>query len=762
MSMAAVMPPEAMGVVLQALPVGLAIFDADQRVVLVNPAYCASLDLPPESFPPGMTLEEMVRASAYRGVYGPGDPEEHIAETMAADRSRPGRLRRRSFNGRSFDLVTTPLPAGGHVVCAIETTGLVDAHAQAEATLARITSILRTWRAGIAAFNPDGALLFCNPRVAELLGLPADRLQPGMTLTAMLDLMATRDEYTGMDGEAFIAAQRALDRTRACTERRQRSNGKVVWIGSDPLPDGGFTLTVADITPLATAEHEASRRARALDAILEAIPHGVCVYGPDRRVSLFNRAYSQIMAGAPLSVGDHRDDVIHRRAAAGEYGIGGAAEIAAEQAAFDVSRPQMRRRRRPNGTVIDVRTAPVPDGGYISVVTDITPLTQAEAELSRRADEMAVMLASIRHGILLWGADRRLIASNAIASTLLNHPPGLLTPGRSQDEILDSMVQRGEVGGDDPASVIGALRHLDRSVPYARTFSTRSGRVLDVRSDPTPGGGWISTFTDVTQEHRAEEELRRAKEAAEAANQAKSRFLATMSHELRTPLNAVIGFSDALLREADTPTPARVSEFARQINDSGRHLLSLINIILDVARIESGRFDLASDHVDVARLIRAAVRQSEAAAQAAEINLDVELPADLPLLRADERRIAQVLRQLLSNAVKFTEIGGTVTMGAEVEPDGGLLIFVRDTGIGIPNDELERVFEPFTQLESTLARRFQGAGLGLYVSRALVAGHGGTLTLREREGGGGTSAEIRLPAEHVLHESAADHRSSSN
>ena len=167
-----------------------------------------------------------------------------------------------------------------------------------------------------------------------------------------------------------------------------------------------------------------------------------------------------------------------------------------------------------------------------------------------------------------------------------------------------------------------------------------------------------------------------------------------------------------------------------------------------MARIEAGRFDLASDLVDVERLVRTAVRQADAAAQAAEITLTTELPDSLPRLRGDERRLAQVLRHLLSNAVKFTEIGGTVTAGARREPDGELLIFVRDTGIGIPEEDLERVFEPFTQLDSTLARRYQGSGLGLYVSRALVAGHGGRLTLRSGAGEG-TTAEIRLPGQPV-------------
>ena len=253
----------------------------------------------------------------------------------------------------------------------------------------------------------------------------------------------------------------------------------------------------------------------------------------------------------------------------------------------------------------------------------------------------------------------------------------------------------------------------------------------------------------MTEARAAQDELRRAKEAAEGANQAKSRFLATMSHELRTPLNAVIGYSDALLHEAGNPPGAQVTEFAQQINEAGRKLLGLINIILDVARIESGHFDLATDRVDVARLVRQCLRHMDAAAEVAGITLDADVPDGLPALRADERRLQQVVDHLLSNAVKFTETGGTVSVARRLEADGRLLLVVRDTGIGIAAQDMERVFEPFTQLDSSLARRFQGAGLGLYMSRALVAGHGGELSLHSTCGAG-TSVEIRLPAERLI------------
>lgn len=736
--------------VLEAMPIGVAVVDADKRLVLFNAAYYESLDMPPNSFARGMSVADALRVSAYRGVYGPGDPEAQVSTFLETDRSRPGRLRRRTFKGRSFDVVQAPLPDGGYVVCAIETTALVAARISAETALARVDSTLATLRSGLAAFDPDGRLLFANPRFAELFGLAAERPPTGMPFAELLDLLANREEFAAIDGSAFIAAQRALDRTRAAAVRRVRAGGQVIDIVSDPLPDGGWTMAVTDVSALAGAEDEARRRAGMLQSIVDAIPHGICVYSADRRVTMFNRAYTDVMAGAPLNVGDNLIDVIRRRAAAGEYGTGDPEKISLQQMAFDVTRPQARKRRRPNGTMVDVRTSPLPDGGYISVVTDITPLTAAEAEVSRRAEELAVMLSCIRHGVLLWGPDRRLLASNAIASELLSQSPGQLVPGQSQATVLANMLSRGVFGGGRGAATKAeALHNADRSGPYQQQLFASSGRVLDFRSDPTPAGGWVSTFTDVTEARAAQDELRRAKEAAEAANQAKSRFLATMSHELRTPLNAVIGFSDALMHEAANPSRERVADYAGQINDAGRHLLGLINIILDVARIESGRIDFASDVVDVGRLVRTCVRQADAAAQAAEIALMSDVADDVPPLRADERRLQQVLNHLLSNAVKFTEAGGTVTVGASCQPDGKLVLYVRDTGIGIPEEDLERVFEPFTQLDGSLARRFQGAGLGLYVSRALVTGHGGELLLRSLPGAG-TVAEIRLPAERVI------------
>ena len=739
-------PAVALDAVVDALPVGIAVFDAGRRLVRANHAFCVAADLPPAGLPVGIALETVLRAGAYRGLLGSGDPEAQVHSALARDRAQPSRVRQHYPDARSFDFHTVPLPDGGFALCAIETTTLIAAHDEAAGAVARITMSLATVRTGLATFAPERTLLLHNPRFAELLGLPLGKLRPGLTLADLLGLMQGRHEYADAEGEAFLANQASTDRTRRSTIRRARPNGQVTDIASDPLPDGGWTMSVVDISQLASAEDEAVRRAAMLDSILDNIPHGVCVYGPNRQVTMFNPAYSEIMQGAPLAVGDHLDAIIRRRAQAGEYGPGQPAEVYTSQMAHDISRPQMRRRRRPNGTAIDVRTAPLPDGGHISVVTDITPLTDAENELLRRAADMDVMLANIRHGITLFDAGGRLVAANRMASELLDLPPGTLTPGHSEQQILDSLAAAGEFG--DGAAAEAFMRHrlsANRAgKPELYRRPTSAGRVIEVRSDPAPGGGTVLTYTDVTESEETQKELRRAKEAAEAANQAKSRFLATMSHELRTPLNAVIGFSEALLRQGGTSDPALTAEFAAAINESGNQLLGLINTILDVARIEAGRFEMSADRIDLARLVQTCARSVASGFQAGEIALRLDLPERLPELRADERRLQQVLAGLLSNAVKFTPAGGEVTVGATIDPTGDLLLHVTDTGIGIPAADLERVFEPFIQLDASLSRRFQGAGLGLYVARALVEAHGGRLRLLS-EPGAGTRAEIALP-----------------
>ena len=255
--------------------------------------------------------------------------------------------------------------------------------------------------------------------------------------------------------------------------------------------------------------------------------------------------------------------------------------------------------------------------------------------------------------------------------------------------------------------------------------------------------------SEVVQRQRTEMDLRTAKEQADSANRAKSEFLAMISHELRTPLNAIIGFSAVLSGEADLKLGPEASRgYAADIHRSGTHLLELINDILDLSRAEIGKMELNDALVDLKSVISNSVAMVRTRAHETAIRLTAELPSDLPLLYADERKLKQILLNLLSNALKFTPNGGTVSVAVVKEISGDLIVTVSDTGIGIAQGDIERVFEPFVQLDSSLARKYEGTGLGLPLSRRWAQLNGGSLVL-ESKLGAGTVARLRFPKERV-------------
>jgi PAS domain S-box-containing protein len=268
-------------------------------------------------------------------------------------------------------------------------------------------------------------------------------------------------------------------------------------------------------------------------------------------------------------------------------------------------------------------------------------------------------------------------------------------------------------------------------------------------ADGGEGALTIMMMTDATERRRQERALRHAKESAEAANRAKTQFLANMSHELRTPLNAIIGFSEVISNKLFGELNQRYTDYAGDIVASGRHLLGLINDILDLSKIDLGQATLSEGEVDLTRCVHSCQRLMFERAERGGVHVQVVLPVTLPLLWADETKVKQITLNLLSNAVKFTERGGRVTIGAAVLTDGGLSLSVIDTGIGMRSEDIPKAMTPFGQLESTFERRFEGTGLGLPLVQRLVELHGAEFRL-ESHPGKGTKAEVRFPRGRVI------------
>lgn len=261
---------------------------------------------------------------------------------------------------------------------------------------------------------------------------------------------------------------------------------------------------------------------------------------------------------------------------------------------------------------------------------------------------------------------------------------------------------------------------------------------------------YIAIHEDITEKKVAEEHTKRARKQAEIANRAKSELIANMSHELRTPLNAIIGFSNSISQQYFGPLGhEKYLEYICDIHDSGQHLLELINDILDVSAIESGKLQLHDDHIVIAELIHASARLIRPRAAKGGLNLNITRTKPDLMILGDSRRLKQVLLNLLSNAVKFTPEGGRVTITTDQNPNGTLCITVADTGIGMDEDELAKAMTQFGQVDSGLDRRHEGTGLGLPLTKSLIELHGGTFQL-DSVPSKGTRATIILPKNRVL------------
>ena len=376
---------------------------------------------------------------------------------------------------------------------------------------------------------------------------------------------------------------------------------------------------------------------------------------------------------------------------------------------------------------------------------------RAAAELRARerqfAEQSALLqstLESMGEGLSVFDRDGRLIAWNTRFAKWLKLPIDLTSI--TLYDILLQQAQRGDFGPVDPErEARERVLRFYSEVPTVVERTTASGHVLQIRRRAMPDGAVVSLYSDVTERKAAEETMQQARAQAELANDAKSDFLANMSHELRTPLNAIIGFAEVVSSELLGPvSDKRQLEYIKDIYSSGLLLLSIINDVLDMSKIEAGMLELAPEKVAVRSVIAEAVRMVRERARSRKLDLVTTVPKGDISVWCDERAIKQITLNLLSNAVKFSHDGGRVDIRASLDDAGGLVLEVEDSGIGMSADEIERALQPFGQAKPAMTKTHGGTGLGLPIAKGLAEAHDGKLVI-ESTPRRGTLVRITLP-----------------
>jgi PAS domain S-box-containing protein len=417
-----------------------------------------------------------------------------------------------------------------------------------------------------------------------------------------------------------------------------------------------------------------------------------------------------------------------------------------------------------NGGWVRVSERRTKDGGIVSIWSDIT-------ELKRAKQRLLDAVAAIQEGFLLVGPDDRVILSNQRCRDMYEIAGHLLRPGCSYEEFLRYGAENGQfidaVGrSEDYVLEVMALLHNEQDVRIERELA--GGRWVLISQRRMSDGSVVSIRTDLTSQKRREAELEAAHDQLEQqaatlvelaekleearigaveASRAKTRFLAHMSHELRTPLNAVLGFTRLMDDELFGPIGVpKYKEYIGLIHESGAHLLSLINDVLDLSKIEAGRMELDRRLISVAELAMSSTRLMEGLAKDRQIKLLVQVMPDCDAMYGDERSLKQIVINLLSNALKFTQAGGRVTLSFARRDDGGTVVTVVDTGIGMTADDIIKALDPFGQVDGEIARQHHGTGLGLPLVKAMTEAHGGYLTV-DSEPGVGTTMSVHLPGE---------------
>jgi PAS domain S-box-containing protein len=608
----------------------------------------------------------------------------------------------------------------------------VDAARSPAATSKQLLAGLDLLSVGVGVFDRDLRLVGCNARFSELRGYPAALCRRGTPIAKLFRFNAERGDYGSGDVATLVNARIEQSRSTLPQEfERVLADRSSIRVRYAPIPAGGLLITYTE-PPLSPAHERTIHLLNSSPAVLysfEATGDNSPTFISDNLRTLFGYEPREYLEGPNFWLERvHPDDI--------------AGVLTDFDRLFKVGHHRQEYRfRHMDGTYrwVDDNLHLIRDsnGDPLEVVgswSDITARKKAEKARRRSEQRLTDALESIQEGFALFDTEDRLVIHNSRYRELYPGVADLGVTGTPFQVILRSAAERGlmsDAAGriDDWIESRLAL-HRQPTGPHLQPQS--DGRWVQINERKMQDGSTVAVYTDVS-------ELKRREQEAAAASREKSDFLARMSHELRTPMNAIIGITEMLLEAAEESRRPEQKEPLRRILGASRHLLALINDILDLSKIEAGRMDLHVTEFDLADVVREAATMARPLAEKNRNRLGVICPDGIGM-RADMIRVRQIVLNLLSNACKFTA-DGDVALAVESSSRQGrdrLLVRVTDTGIGMTPEQMGKLFRDFSQADSSTTRKYGGTGLGLAISQRLARMMGGEISVESQPGRGST------------------------
>ena len=736
-------------------------FKPDHTITFANRQYAAFYNLAPEDLL-GVKLSDLLKPKELNDIF------EHLEALSASqpiclheyEKPLPGGGRRwlRWVNRALFDAFGA--------VCEYQCVGhdisdLKRLEAELEEGRELLSLAVASSGDGIFEWHVDDSYVWLSPRWKEMFGYRDDELPN--SLASWEKLIEPSDRVRILtEISTYLQQPAGVLRT---TARYRHRNGGIVHIESriisrQAVGDGKVRLVGAmtDVTTKVVADQQMR------DAI-ESLSDGFAWFDVHDRMIMHNQRFLEFfpflvgmgdLTGLPfIDMVRHPDGEVGRMPDPAKY-VDERMTMHREGGSFELPLH--------SGGWVRVSERRTKEGGIVSIWSDIT-------ELKRAQQRLLDAVAAMQEGFLLVGPDDTIILTNQRCKEIYQIAGHLLEPGRSYREFLRYGAEHGEfieaIGrADDYVEEVLELLHRDDNFRVERPLA--GGRWVLISQQRMSDGSVVGIRTDLTPQKRREaeleaahkqlekqagtlvelaEKLEEARLSAVEASRAKTRFLAHMSHELRTPLNAVLGFTRLMDDELFGPIGVpKYKEYIGLIHESGAHLLSLINDVLDLSKIEAGRMDLDKRHISVADLAAGSTRLMEGLAKDRQIKLLVQIMPGCETIYGDERSLKQIVINLLSNALKFTPAGGRVTLSIARRDDGGSALTVVDSGIGMTADDIVKALDPFGQVDGEIARQHHGTGLGLPLVKAMAEAHGGLLAI-DSEPGIGSTMTVYLPGE---------------